>query len=167
MHSTIDPSSIAALLDTLAQMPAQLQALARTLPPQRHTWRPGSDLFSLLEHACHLRDLEAEGYQLRIRRLVEEDLPELQEIDGSSWAVERDYQAQSLAEALAAFAANRARTVDLLADTLPRHAGRKGLFGGFGIVTLGELARGMAAHDASHLHELQALASQLKASGGL
>ncbi|MED5617892.1 DinB family protein [Ideonella sp. BN130291] len=157
MHTTTDPSSDPALLDTLAQMPAQLQALARALPPHRHAWRPGSDLFSLLEHACHLRDLEAEGYQLRIRRLVEEDLPELQEIDGSSWAVERDYQAQSLDEAMGAFAAHRARTVALLADTLPRHAGRKGLFGGFGIVTLGELVRGMAAHDASHREEIAAL----------
>jgi hypothetical protein len=162
MHSHDTTTDFTALLQQLAGMPAQLRLLAGTLPAGRHAQRAADGGFSLLEHACHLRDLEAEGYQLRIRRLLEEALPELQEIDGSTWAVERDYQAQSLADALDAFEAHRAATVARLAGALPQHAGRKGLFGGFGIVTLSGLAQGMAAHDAEHRQEIAALVAACK-----
>jgi hypothetical protein len=80
------------LLDTQQRMPAQLRASLRSLAPQHWRWKPSPEVFSVVEHLCHLRDLEAEGYQLRIRRLVEEDLPTLDEIDGSAWAAERGYQ---------------------------------------------------------------------------
>ncbi|MEW6706521.1 MAG: DinB family protein [Pseudomonadota bacterium] len=146
-----------ALIERLARMPSLLADAVAGLPAARWTCKPAPGSFSPVEHACHLRDLEAEGYQVRIRRLIEEDLPTLDEVDGSAWATERGYQAQSLREALADFTRHRQATLGLLADGLPRHAGRKGLFGGFGIVTLAGLAREIAAHDAGHLQELQAL----------
>ena len=151
------------LIDQLAQMPLQLRTLAQALPPQRAHWRAQADGFSLVEHACHLRDLEHEGYQLRIRRLLDENVPALQEIDGSAWALERDYQAQPLGEALAAFDAQRSATMRLLVAALPQHAARKGLFGGFGIVTLAGLAREIAAHDAAHRVEIAALVEAARA----
>lgn len=145
------------LIDTLQRMPAQLSQALQSLAPAQWTFKPAPDAFSMVEHLCHLRDLEAEGYQSRIRRLVQEDLPTLEEIDGSAWAAQRGYQQQSAEEAVAAFALHRAQTLQLLGDHLPRHAGRKGLFGGFGIITLAGLAREIAAHDAAHRGELQQL----------
>ncbi len=145
------------VLQTLAHMPAWLEDTVHALPPAQRRWKPAGEVFSLVEHLCHLRDLEAEGYQVRIRRLVEEDLPTLEEIDGSAWAVERNYQEQPAEQALAAFAAHRGQTLRLLREHLPRHAQRKGLFGGFGIVTLAGLAREIEAHDATHREELQQL----------
>jgi hypothetical protein len=150
------------VLDELQRMPALLAEAVQAMPASRWTWQPARGAFSLLEHVCHLRDLEAEAYQLRIRRIVDEDLPTLQEVDGSAWAVGRAYQQQSMQPALADFARHRARTVQLLSEALPRHGERKGLFGGFGIVTLVGLAQEIARHDAEHRQEMQAL---LKAGG--
>lgn len=145
------------LIDALQRMPAHLSQALRSLAPAHWTRKPAPDAFSMVEHLCHLRDLEAEGYQLRIRRVVQEDLPTLEEIDGSAWALQRRYQEQSAEQALADFARHRAQTLLLLAEHLPHRAERKGLFGGFGIVTLARLAREIAAHDAAHRGELQQL----------
>lgn len=151
------------LIDTLQRMPSLLSETLQSLALARRTWKPAPETFSLVEHLCHLRDLEAEGYQVRIRRLVEEDLPTLEEIDGSAWAVERGYQQQSAEQALAEFSRHRTQTLQLLAQHLPRHAERKGLFGGFGIITLAGLAREIASHDAAHLAELAQLRAALPA----
>jgi hypothetical protein len=145
------------LMDELQRMPAQMAEAVQAMPAARWTWQPAPGVFSLLEHVCHLRDLEAEAYQVRMRRIVDEDLPTLAEVDGSAWAVERQYQRQSMQQALADFARHRARTVELLAELLPQHAQRKGLFGGFGIITLEGLAREVARHDAEHRKEMAAL----------
>jgi hypothetical protein len=145
------------LLDALAAMPRRLNEALASVPDTRWRHKPQPDRFSLLEQACHLRDLELEGYQPRIRRLLAEDLPTLHEIDGSAWALERDYQSQSLPGALRAFADARSATVALLREALPRHAQRKAMFGGFGIITLAGLAREMAAHDAQHWQEIAPL----------
>jgi len=145
------------LIDRLRDFPGHVAAFVQSVaPPQRHH-RPAGDAFSLVEHLCHLRDLEREGYLLRIRRILAEDLPELSEIDGSILAVERDYLAQDAGAALRAWQAARAQTVALLRDALPRHGQRKGIFGGFGVITLAALAESMAAHDAAHWQELQEL----------
>jgi len=154
------------LIETLQRMPALLHDTLQSLAPASRTWKPSPEAFSLVEHLCHLRDLEAEGYQVRIRRLVEEDLPTLDEIDGSAWAVERGYQQQSAEQALADFSRHRAQTLRLLAEHLPQHAERKGLFGGFGIITLARLAREIAAHDAAHRRELQQLQQLQTQLGG-
>ncbi|HEX6703851.1 MAG TPA: DinB family protein [Albitalea sp.] len=146
-----------ALIDQLLDFPERVAALVEAVPVTGRRRRPADGSFSLVEHLCHLRDLEREGFAVRIRRIVEEDLPELAEIDGSALAVERDYQAQDLATALRDFRAARAATVALLREHQPRHADRKGIFGGFGVITLAALAEGIAAHDAGHRAEMQAL----------
>lgn len=147
--------SDAALFDRLLRFPDELATWVEACPAERLRQRPGGG-FSLLEQLCHLRDLEREGFLLRIRRIVDEDMPELQEIDGSSLAIERDYQSQDAQTAWRDWRAARHETVALLREALPRHAARTGIYGGFGVVTLAELARGIAAHDESHRDEMAA-----------
>jgi hypothetical protein len=91
--------------------------------------------------------------------MLTEDMPELQEIDGSTLALERNYQAQDLPAALRDWRDARATTLAMLHEALPVHAERKGIYGGFGVVTLASLAEGIATHDLGHWHELQALAA--------
>lgn len=151
------PTDIDALLNALGRLPQRLSALLNTEAPECWNPSPPAGVFSLVEHLCHLRDLEAEGYQPRIRRLLQEDLPTLHEIDGSQWAVERRYAQQSAPQALQAFTRLRGQTLAMLREALPLHAGRRGLFGGFGIVTLAGLAHEMLRHDQGHLEEIEAL----------
>ncbi|WP_280153408.1 DinB family protein [Piscinibacter sp. XHJ-5] len=146
-----------ALIEQLQAFPARVARFVAGFPAARQRTRPPGGGFSLVEHLCHLRDLEREGYATRIRRILDEDLPELSEIDGSTLALERDYQQQDPGAALRDWQAARELTVALLREHLPRDGQRKGIFGGFGVLTLASLAEGIAAHDRSHWDELQAL----------
>lgn len=72
------PIPMAEALERLAGMPAWLEAqlAGRDDATLRRRTGAGGD-FSLVEHACHLRDLEREGYLVRVRRILAEVTPEL------------------------------------------------------------------------------------------
>src|SRR5262245_46244162 len=69
--------------------------------------RPGPDGVSPVEICWHLADLEAEGYAVRIKRLLGEDQPALPDFDGAAIAKARDYTRRALSDALAVFRATR------------------------------------------------------------
>lgn len=151
------PDALDMLCDRLKRFPPQVAALIDAVSAPRHRLRPPQGGFSLTEHLCHLRDLEREGFLLRIRRIVDEDMPELHEIDGTTLAAERRYQDQDLFAAWRDWQAARDDTVALLRRHLPVHAQRTGIYGGFGVITLQALAEGIAVHDEQHWGELQVL----------
>lgn len=145
------------LLLRLAQFPQRVRPLLDAFDIDDARARPAAGAFLLVEHLCHLRDLEAEGYALRIRRILDEEMPQLDEIDGSALAVQRHYQSQDPLAAWTAWSRSRAANVEVLRATLAPHGARTGIFGGFGVVTLATLAEGIAGHDESHWSELGAL----------
>src|SRR5437762_5870997 len=98
-------------LRALARFPDELAQLASRFGATQRLLRPAADAFSLTEHLCHLRDLELEGYLVRLRRVLDEDLPRLMEIEGSKWAVDRCYQEQDAGDALRAWRVGRAQTL--------------------------------------------------------
>ena len=149
---------LAAVVDGLAAFPARVRGLLDAASGVDATQRPAKGGFSLVEQLCHLRDIEREGYVVRIRRIVAEDMPELVDLDGTTMAERRDYQSQDLLAAWNDWAEARRESVRLLREHLPRHATRTGIFGGFGVITLEMLAQGIAGHDAGHWDELSALA---------
>lgn len=158
----LQSTSHAALFARLLRFPEEVADCVALCSAEQLRWRPAGGGFSLLEHLCHLRDLEREGFALRIRRILDEDMPELQEIDGSSLAIERDYQSQDPHAAWRDWRAAREGTVALLREALPQQARRTGIYGGFGVVTLAALAEGIAAHDESHRAELQVLFAETR-----
>lgn len=112
--------------------------------------------FSLVEHAWHLADLELEAYLLRIRRLLDEDSPQLVEVDGDRIAADRGYHRRPLAPALERFRVARAATIELLASLSPDQRARAGRFAGESL-TIDQLAGQILAHDRAHARELAAL----------
>lgn len=141
----------------LETMPRFLEEAAAALDGDA-AYRPGPDGgFSLVEHAWHLADLEREGYGARIRRLQEEADPLLPDFDGDRIARERAYRRRPLREGLAAFAAARRANLATL-RSLPGAAWeRAGAQEGVGRITLGDIPRMMAEHDAAHRDEITAL----------
>jgi hypothetical protein len=152
-----DAQALSATLNSLQSMPAHLQQLLQQQPPADWQARRAAGGFSMTEQLCHLRDIELEGYSLRLSRVLTETLPELQEIDGSALAEARHYQQQDARLALQTFGRQRLTNVALLHEHLAAQAGRKGIFGGFGVVTLWSLVQGMQQHDAEHLDEIAGL----------
>jgi hypothetical protein len=143
------------LLDRLAVSPVRLRALLTSLPESALRAAPPGGGFAPLEDAWHLRDIEAEGHFLRIRRILAEERPLLASIDGEQLARERRYLERELGTAIDEFAQYREATIALL-GALPEDAwSRKAIFEDRD-VSLRELVTAMAEHDESHLTGLAA-----------
>src|SRR5512143_4096866 len=98
------------VVDSFAFLPAHLRRVALGIPSRQQSTRPAAGGFSLLEHACHLRDYEAEGIQLRIARILGESTPALADFPGDRLAVERKYNEQDFSAALRYFERKRQET---------------------------------------------------------
>jgi hypothetical protein len=157
----MDAQEFQETLEFLAQTPQRVSTLVAGLDSQAMRYRPEAEAFSALEQVCHLRDIESEGYVVRLRRMLDEDNPLLHDIDGGKLAAERDYHKQDAAAALKAFADARSACVELLQNADPAQQQRTGHFGNSADITLAQLAGMMRGHDGEHLEELEALRERL------
>jgi len=125
----------------------------------RERFRPSPDAktFSLIEHACHLRDLEEEAFTVRIRRILREDNPNLPDFDGGAVAAERNYITQDFATALRDFEAARQRNIEALSTLDSVALERAGQLAGRGKTTLRRVAELILEHDSDHAAEISEL----------
>lgn len=144
-------------LAALETMPEQFARLYRSVPADRWDWRPASweacpgETFSAREHACHLRDIEIDGYQVRIRRTRDEHCPVLEPLDGYLLAQERRYGHVDPAQAMADFAAARLRTLEMIKDLGEGELQRRASFAEYGDISLRGLIHILCSHDQQHL----------------
>jgi len=151
-------------LEFLTQTPDKISKFLEGLSDTEMR-RPESDgRFSALENICHLRDLESEGYGLRIDRMLDEANPLLPDFDGARAAAERNYNQQQSDAALAEFTSSRRRNIEKLRGLTSEEMQRAGTLEGVGDVTLKRLAEMMREHDESHLDDMRVLRLQLKRS---
>jgi len=143
-------------LELLSAMPVFVEAAVASASPDALRYKPSAADFSLLEQACHLRDLEREGYLVRVRRMLTEHLPELAGFDGAAVAVERDYLLQDARAAAHEFEVARHELGTMLAALTPADLGREALFGGRRIC-LADLVAMIVEHDRGHREEIAAL----------
>jgi hypothetical protein len=157
MRKTPTSAQIAAL----ARMPHELRAAIDGFPEALRTVRAPDGSFSLVEHVCHLRDLEREGYRQRVELMLCEDRPALADIDGAALAAARAYQDQDIEQALTDFSAARLELIQRLRQLEPRAWHRTGMMEGTGEITVADLFAAMAAHDATHRNDLAELRAAL------
>ncbi|MEO8431508.1 MAG: DinB family protein [Acidobacteriota bacterium] len=138
-------------------MPDRLEAAFRLVPEGRADWTPPSwegipgERFSPLGQICHVRDIELEGYHVRVARMLEEESPALVSLDSYALAAERNYSGASAEDALAAFRAGRTITLGLLRSLTDDQLRRRGTFAEYGAITLRSLVHYLASHDHQHL----------------
>src|SRR5262245_46593542 len=125
-----DPEDFAGMVAGLGATPAKVKDIAAMIPRAAWSAKPGKGGFSLLEHVCHLRDIDEDGYRVRVDRTLTEERPALVDIDGDALARERDYQSQDLTGALSAFEATRWAIVARLARLAPDERRRAGIMAG-------------------------------------
>lgn len=152
---------LARFLSTLSETPDRIWQLTQGLDPKALTWKPSAGAFSVLENVCHLRDIEAEGYLVRIERILREARPTLPDLDGNKLAREREYNSQDLTAVLDAFRTARARSLTLLKGAKPASWEREGHWDGVGRITLEEVLLKMIEHDRGHLDEINQLVNRL------
>jgi hypothetical protein len=148
-------------------MPDSLEGLFRSFPEGSALWKPASwegipgEAFAALEQICHVRDIEIDGYHVRIRRLLAERQPLLVSLDGFAFAAERRYAEADASEALASFRAARGETVALLGTVSEEQLQRRGEFERVGPVTLAGVVHLLCTHDHQHLACLHWLLAKL------
>ena len=144
------------LWENLTNMPDLLRRVFATLSEQDAT-KPGPDnTFSPVEQCWHLADLEQEGFGLRIRRLLTEESPQLQDFDGARVAIERAYKTKTVESGIQAFREARARNLEILRSLAKEQWNRSGWQEGVGKVALCDIPVMMAEHDAAHREEIAA-----------
>jgi hypothetical protein len=141
----------------LEETPERIRRLAVDLTSEDLKWKPSVNEFSVLEQICHLRDLEREGYNARIRKLLTEEQPTLPDFDGSRIASERDYNSQDFEAAFQEFALERKENVRVMKALSSDQLNRSGVLEGVGAITLERLCQLMREHDQSHREELSDL----------
>jgi hypothetical protein len=151
-------SETIALLD---QTPNKVRGLTFNLERGSQTWKPSPEEFSILENVCHLCDIEAEGYTIRIQKILTEELPALPDLDGASLAMERQYNSRDLVVALEEFRIARTRSLELLQGINEEKLLRCGNLETVGVITLADLLARMLEHDRDHIEELEKLRMSL------
>jgi hypothetical protein len=149
-------------LTNLGRTPVDIALLLTEIPTVSINIRPAVDEWSILENVCHLRDIEIEGYSVRINRILKEDNPFLSDLDGSRLAIERDYNRQSLNDAILSFTAARKQNLSLLNAATEEEFAREGELEGVGNVSLAKLVAIMCDHDDGHIEDMQRLLRLLR-----
>jgi hypothetical protein len=152
-----------ALVEFLERTPETINRMSADLVGDKLIWKPSAKEFSILEHVCHLRDIEQEGYAVRINRLLSEAEPLLADIDGDRLASERRYNTQNMEPALSAFAVARQDNVHTLKGLSLDQLSRSGMFESVGPITLERLLLMMREHDREHLAALTDLREKVHA----
>lgn len=156
------------IFSALSRFPHQLEELYAAFPEAYTHWAPSSwdgipsETFTAIEQICHIRDIEVDGYHLRLRRLLNEDEPSLVSIDSYQLARHRKYPDAPADKILAAFRAARTATLNLLESLTESQWRSSGFFEGYGPVTVKGLVHYLCSHDQQHLAGLHWLLGQIE-----
>lgn len=146
---------------------AKLEAHYAAIPAAYRHWTPlswegiPSEHLTAIEQLCHVRDIEIDGYQVRLRRTVAENYPLLPSIDTDAYARDRAYATADASVVLEQFRAARLATLDFIHGLPPSAFERTAEFEGYGTVTLRGLMHYLCSHDQQHLAGLQWLLGQI------
>lgn len=144
------------VLTKLEAAPGMLHAVARTMTSEQAGRQPAPDKWSIVEIACHLRDIE-ELFGLRLTQAAHQERPEFWIADNDRLASARKYAKTDFASAAREFKKHRESTLTLL-RALPASAWqRKGIHPKRGEVSIEELAQILVSHDENHLAQIDRL----------
>ena len=158
---------LADAITAMGLLPDALAQRTQGLDEARLRFKPDSNVFSVLESVCHLRDIEIEGYARRLELLLEEDSPLLPDLDGTALCGARRYNQQVFATALQDFVAARQTNLQTLRRLAPVDLDRRGEYENLGVVTLDQLLDMWVTHDREHLLELDQLLAVLHNPAGV
>ncbi|MFT3837962.1 MAG: DinB family protein [Myxococcaceae bacterium] len=158
------------IIEQLAAGPDLIEAAVRDFKPSMVGWTPSSweaapaEHFSALGNICHLRDIEKDGYHVRVHRVVAEDKPDLASVDGFALAKERHYENDQIDRALAEFRAARTETIARIRKWSAADFDRTCTFAEYGTLTARGLLHLLASHDLQHLSGLRWLLARASAA---
>jgi len=149
----------------LSAAPQQVEDLIRGLSEEQLSFKP-TEFFSIRENVLHLRDIDVYGYEKRLRLMLTEDYPVLADIDGAKLAIERNYNAQPIQQALDDLKRSRATSVQRLRGMPTRDLDRKAEMQGAGPIDVRRLLELWMEHDRGHVADLLELRRAIETGAG-
>lgn len=146
-------------LATLEETPKTLASLFRGVPNEILRRKPAPEKWSMLEIACHLRDVE-QLFVERYAKMASHDRPALRMINQDALAATLKYNEDDPMVALREFQALRQETVALLSALAHQSWQRVGLHPKRGELTMAAQVDHHVGHDANHLGQIRALREQ-------
>ena len=137
----------------LAQAAETIQGLVAGVSATEARVRPAPDSWSILEVVAHLLDEEREDFRPRLDLVLHRPEETWAPIDPAGWVTARGYNDRDLGETLAAFLAERARSLAWLASLSAPDWTRE-YRAPFGPITAGDLLASWVAHDLLHTRQL-------------
>jgi hypothetical protein len=145
-------------LRVLRETPERLERTLGAMDAGLVRWTPAPGKWSALEILCHMRDMEAEAYLARYRRILAEERPSLPDADGDRLAWERSYAGQEVGAALSEWRARRAEVLALLGGVREEQWSRVGVHETAGPLTMADLLRRHAVgNDEAHLRQMDSI----------
>lgn len=143
-------SAPAVIIDALEATVVSLERLlaGRSSEELRQAAQDGG--WGIVEILSHIQDWEEVAHE-RVRRILEETRPELEDYDDSLWAIEHDYGSQDGHEVLACIAELRRELVERLRPLELASWQRPAILTGEGEITLHWLMQRLMRHDAKHI----------------
>jgi hypothetical protein len=145
---------LAEAIDILSATPTRAADLTGGLSEDQLSRRVNPEFFSLRESVLHLRDIDVEGYEPRIHRILNEASPVLADVNGAQLAIDRRYNEQPVQPALADLARSRGASVEKLKACSEADLARTAEMQGSGLITLRRLLEMWMQHDADHLNDM-------------
>jgi len=148
-----------AALETLRQTPAEVAALLDGLSENALTRQPKGGGWSIREVVSHLRD--AQGVlSARLDLMLQEENPRLTSQAVFEWATREEARPPTTQEIFDTYSVSRCETIDRLESIPLKDWWRIGQHEEFGPVTLRQQASYFAAHESTHLPQIESLRRQ-------
>ncbi len=147
---------VAQRLSRLEHTADELAAALQGQPESTLARRPDPKSWAAKEVVCHLRDTE-EMFYGRFQQIMVNDEPKFVPMAPDTpdrWADERQYLANDVQRALAAFRRWRGENLAVLRKLRPEHWQRAGIHHTRGRMTADDIVTLMAWHDDNHLEQL-------------
>jgi hypothetical protein len=144
------------LLDALRASPIVFMQLLYGVTQEQARVSRGADQWSIVQIICHLRDNEQTRLE-RIRLMRTQDNPSIAAYDQEKLAKERNYAAEDLGPAFAAFQRNRYDVIAEFESLSPAEWERNGQHEEQGVITIADQLVRDVTHDAIHAAQIAKL----------
>ncbi len=141
-------------LDGLRATPGIIRSLVAIARPEQLVWKPTSVRWSICEILNHLTDVEKLNVGLRVRRMLEENLPSFEDYDPAVRSERGAYANDDGVRALESFCETRASSLEWLEKSTPKDWARRGRHPDVGEVTIQQVLSLWSFHDLSHIRQI-------------
>lgn len=139
----------ARIIDELEATIARFDRLVANRSSEELSQAAQDGRWGIVEILSHLQDWETVFHE-RVRRILKEDRPWLEDYDDSLWAIEHDYGSQDGHDVFARFSDQREALVSRLRTLETEDWERTADFAGRGEITLRWLLQWLVEHDIRH-----------------